>query len=179
MKKAILFTIIGATIIFAWNFLSFAFPNFHRPSSAYTAAQEEILEAIEKSGLKEGMYKLGQPGPEFAAGSEYIEAKKAYEAKPFAILNYQMEYTSSNTMSKIRLVIIDLLIALIFFWIIRQQKDGTLLKRVLLGVGIGFIGFLSLPYTGFIWSKEPDIWAYMLDCTVPWALLGIVGHKLA
>ena len=36
----------------------------------HEVTKQAILEAIEKSGLKEGMYKLGQPGPEFAAGSE-------------------------------------------------------------------------------------------------------------
>ncbi len=85
MKKALLFALIGAVILFAWQFLSFAMPNFHKSSMEYTPLQDEILAAIDNSGLKEGMYML----------------------------------------------------------------------------------------------KEPDIWAYMLDGIVPWALLGLVGHRMA
>jgi hypothetical protein len=178
MKKALLFMLIGAIIIFVWEFISFAMPNFHKAGMEYTPLQDEVLAAIEKSGLEEGMYMLGQPDPELTR-EEYNSAMEKYEGKPWAVLNYQMNNTSAMALNMIRGFIIYLIIAFLFFWIIRQQKDGTLLKRVLLGVAIGFIAFLLIPYTGFIWFKEPDIWAYLLDAVVPWALLGFVGHKLA
>ena len=178
MKKTLLFTLIGGVIIFAWGFISFAMPNFHKAGVEHTPLQDELLAAIEKSGLEEGMYYLGQP--EWGLDKEeYDEAMEKYEGKPWAILNYQEENNSSMAMNMVRGFIIDLIVALLFFWIIRQQKNGTLLKRVFLGVAIGLIGFLAIPYTGYIWFREPDIWAYMLDGVVPWALLGVVGHKLA
>lgn len=179
MKKTLLFMLIGGAIIFAWGFISFAMPNFHKAGVEYTPLQDEVLAALEKSGLEEGMYYLGQPNPDQTMDEYNAEMESKYEGKPWAILNYQEENNSAMAMNMIRGFIIDLFIALLFFWIIRQQKDGTMLKRVLLGVAIGLIGFLAIPYTGFIWFKEPDIWAYMLDGVVPWALLGFVGHRLA
>ena len=178
MKKTLLFTLIGGVIIFVWQFISFAVPNFHKSSMEYTPAQDELLAAIEKSGLKEGMYMLGQADPELSK-EDYQAATESYQGKPWAILNFQEDSSMSMALNMTRGFIIALLLSWIFFWVIRQQKDPSLMKRVLLGIAIGFMGFLFVPYTNFIWFKEPDIWAYMLDGVVPWALLGFVGHKMA
>ena len=178
MKKTLLFTLIGGIILFVWAFISFAMPNFHKAGMEYTPLQDEILTVLEKSGLEEGMYMLGQPDPELSM-DEQKEAMAGYEGKPWATLNYQLENSSAMATNMVRGFIIDLIIALLFFWIIRQQKDPTLMKRVLTGVAVGFIGFLFVPYTNFIWFKEPDIWAYMLDGIVPWAIIGFIGHKMA
>lgn len=178
MKKSLLFALIGGIIIFVWQFISFAIPNFHKSRMEYTPAQDEILAAFEKSGLKEGMYMLGQADPELSKEA-YEAATANYQGKPWAILNYMSDSTMSMPLNMIRGFIIALIVSLIFFWIIRQQSNPTLMKRVLLGIGIGFMGFLFVPYTNFIWFKEPDIWAYMLDGIVPWAILGFVGHKMA
>lgn len=178
MKKSLLFALIGGVILFVWQFISFAVPNFHKSGMEYTPLQDEVLAAIEKSGMEEGMYMLGQPDPELSK-EEYNESMEGYEGKPWAILNYQMENSSAMAMNMIRGFIIAIITSLIFFWILRQQKNPALMKSVLLGIAVGFIGFLFVPYTNFIWFKEPDIWAYMLDGIVPWAILGFVGHKMA
>jgi len=178
MKKSLLFALIGGIIIFAWQFISYAIPNFHKSAMEYTPVQDEVLAAIEKSGMKEGMYMLGQVNPEIPKEG-FDKAMKAYEGKPWGILNYQLENTTPMAMNMIRGFIIAIIISLIFFWVIRQQKNPTLIKRVLMGVGIGFMGFLFVPYTNYIWFQEPDIWAYMLDGIAPWAILGFIGHKMA
>lgn len=176
MKKALLFALIGGVLIFVWQFISFAIPNFHKAGMEFTPLQDEILAALEQSGLREGMYMLGQPDPELS-GEEYKSAMEKYEGKPWAILNFQEKNTTAMAMNMIRGFIIAILISLIFFWLMKQQKDPTVWKRILLGVSIGFIGFLFVPYTNFIWFQEPDIWAYLLDGLAPWALLGWIGHQ--
>jgi glycerol uptake facilitator-like aquaporin len=178
MKKAILFALLGGIILFAWQFIAWAMPNFHKQAQEYAPAQDEILQAIENSGLKQGMYVLGQPDPKLSR-PEYDAAMKKYEGKPWAVLNYREKNVSSMVMNMIRGFIMMVLISLIFFWLVRQQKDPTLMKRILLGLGIGLIGFMFIPYTYFIWFKAPDIWAYLLDGFVPWIILGWLGHKLA
>lgn len=178
MKKALLFALIGAVILFVWQFISFAMPNFHKSGMEYTPAQDEILSAIEQSGLKEGMYMLGQPDPGLGK-DDYNAAMQKYEGKPWGVLNYQEENSSAMAMNMIRGFIVAFITALIFFWLLRQQKDATLRNRLFLGVAVGFIGFLFVPYTNFIWFREPDIWAYMLDGIAPWAILGLIGHRMA
>jgi len=88
MKKSLLFALIGGIILFVWQFISFAMPNFHKTAMEYTPSQDEVLAAIKESGLKEGMYMLGQPDPELT-NEEYNAAMEKYEGKPWAILNYQ------------------------------------------------------------------------------------------
>ncbi|MBK7173689.1 MAG: hypothetical protein IPH84_10760 [Bacteroidales bacterium] len=63
MTRKLLFSLIGAIILFAWLFLSNAMPNFHKAASTYTPKQAELLQKIQESGLEEGMYMLGQPDP--------------------------------------------------------------------------------------------------------------------
>ena len=177
MKKTILFALLGAVILFAWQFISFAMPNFHKASAEYTPLQDEVLAALDDSGLKEGMYMLGQPDPELS-GDAYKQAMEVYEGKPWAVLNFQMNNSSAMTMNMIRSFIMMILISWIFLWFIRQQKDPTLFKRILAGLAVGFIGFCFVPYSSFIWFKEPDIWAFLLDAAVPWIVLGWLGHKM-
>ncbi len=178
MKKTILFSLLGGVILFAWQFLSYAMPNLHKASVEYTSFQEDILSAMEESGLEEGMYMLGQPDPKLSKDDQ-TKAMESFEGKPWAILNYQKENSSAMAMNMIRGFIITIIISWIFFWLIRQQKDPTLMKRIFVGLAIGFIGFFFIPYTNFIWFKEPDIWGHIADATVPWIVLGWLGHKMA
>jgi hypothetical protein len=159
MKKTLLFSLVGGIILFVWQFISFAMPNLHESSMKYTPLQDEVLAALENSGLEEGMYMLGQPNPELPSD--------------------EAENTDKMAMNMIRGLIICFIIAYIFLWVIRQQKDPTVMKRVLAGLAIGLIGFFFTPYTNFIWFREPDIWAYFADGIVPWVILGWVGHKMA
>ena len=74
--------------------------------------------------------------------------------------------------------IIDILVALMLFYILRQIKDNTLSKSVLILSMIGFMGFLTISYLNFIWYKTPDIYACLLDGILPWAILGMIGFKM-
>ena len=76
MKRKLLFSLIGALIIFAWQFLSYAMPNFHKSASGYSPVQDSILKMLEQQGLKPGMYLLGQPDPSLSAEQQQ-EAMKA------------------------------------------------------------------------------------------------------
>jgi hypothetical protein len=178
MKKTILFALLGGVILFAWQFLSWAMPNFHKQSQVYTPVQNEILQSIRESGLKPGMYMLGQPDPKLPR-EQYQSEMKDYQGKSWAVLNYVATNEPGMAMNMIRSFIMMILVSLIFIWLVRQQKDPTLIKRILLGVGIGMIGFMFIPYAYFIWFKAPDIWAYLLDAIAPWIILGWLGHKLA
>jgi hypothetical protein len=178
MKRQLLFSLIGAVIIFVWQFLSFAMPNFHKSSMSYTPLQDEILKNFEELGLKEGMYLVGAPDPNTSM-DEQKAAMKSYEGKPWAVINYQAYNSMDMAMPMIRGFLVCFVISFLLFWIIQQQKDPTLKNRLFLALAIGMISFFFVPYTRFIWFKEPDIFAYFADGIVPWAILGFIGHKMA
>ncbi len=177
MKKHLLFSLIGAVIIFIWQFISFAMPNFHNPTHGYTPAQDEILQKFQELGLKEGMYVLGMPDPS-STRSEMEATMKNYEGKPWAVINYKMNNSMEMTMPMIRGFLVCFVISFLLFWVFLQQNEASLKNRLFISIAVGLIGFFFVPYTRFIWYKEPDIWAYFADGIVPWLILGFVGHKM-
>ncbi|NVO21251.1 MAG: hypothetical protein HXX13_16230 [Bacteroidetes bacterium] len=178
MKKKILFSVIGAVVIFVWQFLSFAMPNFHKSSSRYTAVQDSILDKLSALNLEEGMYMLRQPDPSLSFDKQK-EQMAQMEGKSWAVLNYHKTNSMSMAMNMFRGFLVCIVISFLLFWIFLQQKDPTLVNRMLVSLAIGLIGFFFSPYTSFIWYKEPGIFAYFADGIIPWLILGFIGHKMA
>ena len=178
MKRKLLFSLIGAIVIFAWQFLSYAMPNFHKSAARYTPAQDSILNMIEKQGLKEGMYFLGQPDPSLSQAEQQAAMEKM-DGKPWAIINYHETNTMSMAMNMTRGFLVCFVISFLLFWLFLQQKNPTLMNRLFLALAVGMIGFFFVPYTNFIWYKAPDIFAHFADAIVPWVILGFIGHKMA
>ena len=178
MKRKLLFSLIGAIVIFAWQFLSYAMPNFHKSASAYTPAQDSIFKALEKLGLKEGMYFLGQPDPSLSQAEQQTAMEKM-DGKPWAVVNYHETNSMSMVMNMTRGFLVCIVISFLLFWLLLQQKNPTLINRMLLALAVGMIGFFFVPYTNFIWYKAPDIFAHFADAIFPWLILGFIGHKMA
>lgn len=178
MKRKLLFSLIGAIIIFVWQFLSYAMPNIHKSAMQYTPAQDKMLQSLKDSGITEGMYVLGQPDPSMNS-EQQAAAMKDYDAKPWAVVNYHEKNSMSMAMPMIRGFLVCFVIAFLLFFIFLQQKNPTLQNRILVALSVGLIGFFFEPYTNFIWFKAPDIFAHFADAIIPWLILGFVGHKMA
>lgn len=180
MKKQILFTLLGGAILWIWQFISFAMPNFHEKAMQYTPLQDSLLQAIAATGLTEGQYILGSPDPELMKDQAKMETvfKEKYEGKPWAVLNYQMNNSMAMGMNMLRGFITCMVIGWMLFSLLGQLKNDSLINRLFVSTSIGFISFLYVPYTNFIWFKEPDIMAYLLDGIAPWLIIGFIGHKM-
>jgi glycerol uptake facilitator-like aquaporin len=178
MKRKLIFSFIGAIIIFAWQFISYAMPNFHKSAARYTPAQDSILQAIAKQGLGEGMYFLGQPDPSLSR-AEQEAAMEKMDGKSWAVINFHETNSMSMGMNMFRGFLVCFVISFLLFWLFLQQKDPSLTNRLFLSLAVGMIGFFFVPYTNFIWYKAPDIFAHFADAIVPWVLLGFIGHKMA
>jgi len=178
MKRKLLFSLIGAIVIFAWQFLSYAMPNFHKSAGTYAPVQDSILKMCQKQGLKEGMYFLGQPDPSLSQAQQQA-SMEAMEGRPWAVINYHETNTMSMGMNMVRGFLVCLVISFLLFWLFQQQKDPTLMNRMFISLAVGMIGFFFVPYTNFIWYKAPDIFAHFADGIVPWVILGFIGNKMA
>ena len=178
MKNPIVYTLVGGLVLFVWQFLSYAAINLHGETQAYTPKDQEILAFLESIELEHGMYALGAPSPEErndpALQEAYLERT---EGRSWGVLNYQPNWTNNMLPNLGRSLFMNLLTALFLFWMMRNLSDGSLKKRLLLAVAVGWVGFMFFPYSHFIWYKNPDIWAHMLDATVPFAVLGLLGPK--
>jgi hypothetical protein len=175
MKKAIIGSVVGAVIILIWQFLSFGAINFHRPAQDYTDKQDAILSFLNGQGLKEGGYVLPSL-PSTASREEMEAAMKVSDGKPWARIEYHnsaANNTSAMIMNMVRGFLVNVVIVLLFCWLVARMTApgfGTILAAA---IAVGLIAFLNEPYTGFIWYKTFDIWAYFLDAVVAWGLTGI------
>ncbi len=177
MKQKIIFAIVGGLILFIWQFLSYAMPNFHKSGMEYTQHQDAILEYLDGIGLEEGQYFLAQPDPSLSQ-EEQQEAMEKYAGKPWAVLNYQKEMSMDMVMPLLRGLLVCFITAFILFWLFTQQRDPSMMKRIWVALAVGLMAFFYYPYSTFIWFKDPDIYAYFADGIVPWIFLGIIGHKM-
>jgi len=178
MKRRILFSLIGMVIIFGWQFLSYAMPAFHYKAQTFTPAQADILDKLKEIGLNDGMYLLGQPDPSLSR-AEQEAMMSSLDGQPWAVLNYHQRNSYDMLMPMLTNLLLSLVISFVLFWLYLQQKNPTLLNRLLISLAVGMIGFLFVPLTRYIWYWEPDIWAHLLDATIPWLILGFIGHKMA
>ena len=175
MKKTIIGSLVGAIIIFLWQFLSFAAVNLHKPAQQYTDKQDAIMSFLNSQGMQEGGYFM--PGlPETATRSEMEAAMKATDGKPWARIEYHNKAennTNAMIMNMVRGLLVNIVIVFLFCWLVGKINNpgfGTILGGAL---AVGMISFLNQPYTIFIWYKSFDILATFLDAVVMWGLAGI------
>ena len=116
MKKAIIGSIVGALIIFIWQFLSFALINFHKPAQQYTEKQDAIMSFLESQQLKDGGYFMPNV-PSTASYDEGEVVMKKYDGKPWARIEYHnVAENSMNAMiiNMVRVLLVNIVIVLLF-----------------------------------------------------------------
>ena len=175
MKKVLIGAVVGGLIIFIWQFLSFALVNFHKPAQNYTDKQEAIMNFLNSQGLEEGGYVMPSL-PESATMDEHNQAMKAAEGKPWAVLQYhsrQEDVQSGMIMNMIRGVLVNIVLVWLFCWIVSKMAVPSFNTILLASLATGLIVFFNAPYTGHIWYKTFDIWAFFMDAIVCWGLVGL------
>ena len=175
MKKAIIGSIVGALIIFLWQFLSFGFVTLHQSAQNYTDKQDAILSFLNSQGLKDGGYAM--PGvPQGTSWSEMQKKMKDYDGKPYAMIQYHSTSNMSMNamyMNMIRGFLVNFVIVLLFCWLVSRMTTPGFATIFFSALAVGMISFLNQPYTGDIWYKYFDIWAYFLDALIAWGVTGI------
>jgi mannose/fructose/N-acetylgalactosamine-specific phosphotransferase system component IID len=175
MKKVIIGSIVGALIIFIWQFLSFGAINFHKPAQDYTEKQGEIMTYLNGLNLKEGGYIMPNM-PEGATMDDHEKLMKESNGKPWASLQYHSKNESTTNdmiMNMVRGFLVNIVILLLFCWLVRKMNATAFSTVVLSALVVGLIVFFNGPYTGHIWYKTFDIWASFIDAIVSWGLTGL------
>lgn len=170
MKNHILFSLLGGIVLWLWQFISFAAANLHGSAQAYTPLSDPIISAISATGLPEGRYLLGQTDPDLIASGEATGFEN--EGGPVAILHWDPVNDQNMALNMIRGFAVCLLVSALLFWLVKSLRKPSPRSGALTGLAIGFMAFLAIPYTNFIWYRSPDIWAYLADAVVPWVLMG-------
>lgn len=168
-SKQIIGIVVGALIIFIWQFLSWTALNVHGNETQYTANQDKILEVLGQN-LEEGNYFL----PTYAPGTSQEEISKMSEAaigKPWAQIKYRKAFEMNIGMNLFRCMAVDLFVMFLLVWILMKFANPSFMDIFLSTLFVGIIGYGTLPYTDSIWFDGNTI-SYLIDCFVQWGLVG-------
>lgn len=172
MKKMMIGAIVSGILIFIWQTLSWTILDLHRPANQYTPKQDEIMTFLNNQFSGDGSYYLPNLPPD--ASHEVMEQHmKDAEGKPWAVISYHKELKMSMTSNILRNLIVDILMAMLFCWIISgfaNPRFGNVFVAALL---VGMISFISFPYTVHIWYQTFDLTANLMDALVAWGLAGL------
>lgn len=179
MRNHIIFSIVGAIVLFIYQFLSWAAINLHSDQQRYTPLETEILEYLGESGLEPGMYAVGQGNPEGGQEAMWADWTENFKGKPWAVINYiesnDMDDMASNLS---RSFLVDLFAAALLFFMLSKTNVSGLRDTSILLIGMGLLAFIVEPYTYSIWYKMPGMTAHLIDAIVPWFILALLYNKL-
>jgi hypothetical protein len=171
VKNTLIFSLLGGTLLFFWQFLSFAGANLHDAGQSYHPQQDTVLAFLESVGMEEGQYMM----PRAQNGSSAEEYQAMWEqtvGKPWVKLTYYSERTDSMGRNMLRGWLVDLVIAFVLYSVLKGMSNRSFPRALLVSLGIGWMGFAATQYTNHIWYPTQDLLASLLDGTLPWILLG-------
>lgn len=170
MNKQLIGTLVGALILFFWQFLSWQALDLHRSENQYTDKQDTILQALAENGMPTGHYFL----PTYPKGAppEDIQAMADNAmGKPWAKISYHESFEMTMGMNLFRGFVIDLLAAFFLVWILMNFKNADFRNCILGAVAVGFIGYMTGSYLESVWFKTNTM-GDLIDAVVPWGLFG-------
>jgi hypothetical protein len=170
MKKQLIASLVGAIILFIWQFLSWGPLQIHGAENTYTPNEDKILEFLSEN-LTEGEYFL--PGMPPDATSEDNEAlMQKWEGKPWAEIKYHEKREFKMGMNMFRGFVVNFVCLLLLTWLLLKIPDLDF-KTTLLGtLAVGAIGYLSITYIHSIWY-ETNTFGHIIDLIASWGLVGV------
>jgi hypothetical protein len=174
MKKWLIGSLVGAILVFLWQFLSWTILPIHSGEAKYTPAQTEIMNALSSSLKEAGVYMVPtvQPG---ASMDDHEKLMKDMEGKPWATVIYRPSYKIAMARPMIRGFLIDLVLVFILIYVLTRAGTPTAMRIFAGSVAVGLFTFLVGPYTMHNWFQTPTeaYTGHLIDGIVAWGLCGL------
>ncbi len=174
MKKWVIGSLVGAVIVFGWQFLSWNMLGIHNAGEKYTPEQDVIIATLSSALKEDGMYMvpIAPPGSDMKAHNEMA---KKMDGKPFAGIMYNKSFDADMTKPIIRGFLIDLALVLLVISILVRGGLPSF-NGIFTGcIAVGLFSFLWQPYMQLNWFQVP--WAaingHLIDAIVAWGLCGL------
>jgi hypothetical protein len=174
MKKWLVGSIVGAILLFAWQFVSWSAAGLHDKEFKYVSSQDQLMSSISSTLKEDGQYMLPQASP----GSTTEEKQKLMEqmsGKPYALIIYKSAYKADMITPMVRGFFVDLLIILLLIFLLGRQTSLSLGGIWMGGLAIGFIAWLWYPYTQNIWFQTPIeiVTGALMDWFIAYSIVGL------
>ncbi len=170
MQKLIIGTVVGAIILFCWQWISWGAVNLHGSQLQYTPNQDEVIECLSQH-LKEGQYFV----PTIPSGATAEDHSALVDEKlgtPWAQINYHEKLEMNMLSNMLRGFLTNLVVAFLLCWVLMHFADLTMKDAVLGSLAVGVIGYLTGAYLNSTWfgtNSMPDL----IDAIVQFGLVGL------
>ncbi len=170
-SKTIIGALVGAVILFMWQFISWGIVNFHATNQKYSPKQTEILEFLKNNIGEDGSYFM--PGvPPNTSSEDQQKAMTESMGKPWAQVSYHSAMDMSMPVNMARGLMVDILVMLLLMWMLGKNMNANFNTTLLSCLAVGFIAYLTMSYTNSIWFKGNTI-PDLLDAVVGWGAVGL------
>jgi len=174
MKKYVIGALVGAIIIFAWQFLSWSLLAIHAKEAKYLPAQDSILNILSSTIKEDGRYLLPTSPP----GTSQEEMQKAAEQRnnqPLATITYKSKFVYSMSSPMIWGFVIDIILVVLLISILTRGGLPTFIQIFTGSIAVGIFSFLWGPYTQYNWFQVPweSIQGHLIDAVAAWGLCGL------
>ena len=174
MKKWLIGSIVGAILLFAWQFISWAAAGLHDKEFKYTAAQDQLMSTLSSTLKEDGQYMLPQAAP----GSTQEQKQKLMEetnGKPYALIIYKSAYKSDMVMPIVKSFLVSLAMVILLIFLLGRASYLSFGSIWIGTLAVGFIAWLWYPYTMRIWFQTPNevVTGALMDWFVAYSLVGI------
>jgi hypothetical protein len=174
MKKWLIGSIVGAILLFVWQFLSWTMLNLHSGEAKYTPAQDSVLQVLSSTLKENGMYFLPttKPGADM---KEDEEIRKNLAGKPFALITYNTSFSEDMAMPMIRGFLICLSLVLLLMYVLTSSGTPTAMRIFVSSLAVGFITWLAGPYLMHNWFQSPieSTTGHLIDGIAGWGIVGL------
>lgn len=172
MAKTIIGALVGAILLFMWQFLSWAAMDLHRPQQQYTPNQDTILTFLNSQINGDGGFYLPNVS-ENASSADREALMKNSIGKPWVQIFYHKEMKNNMVSNMSRAFAINIIVLLLFIWLMGKLSNSNFSTVFLASMATGLIVYLNSPYLIHIWYETFDATAHLMDAVVSWALVGV------
>jgi hypothetical protein len=170
-SKTLIGALVGAIILFIWQFLSWGIINIHSPNQKYTPKQAEIIDFLKNNLEEDGTYFIPNIAPN-ASASDEEKLRTESAGKPWASISYHSAMNMNMSMNMARGILVNILTIWLLIWLLAKNTGANFTSVLTSCIVVGLIGYLSLPYTNSIWFTSntlPDL----VDAIVGWGAVGL------
>lgn len=160
--------LVGALLIFMWQFVSWSLAPVHKSEFQYTSMEADILASME--GLEHGSYMVPGTPPGTSMEDEQALMEENI-GKPWAYIHYRPEAKFTMGMNMFRGYAADFVAVLLLCWLLIKIPESNFSSTLMASIVVGLIGYCSVNYIETIWFETDSI-GHLIDAIVGWGLCG-------
>jgi hypothetical protein len=170
--KIFIGSLVGAIIIFVFQFLSWTVLHFHYNAQQYTPKQDSVLAYLSTQFDSSGGY-LMPAAPRGTSFDEMNKLGEQHKGKPWAQVYYHKSLDTNMGVDMAKNFVSNFIMVLFFCWIISGYTSNSFGKTFIAALLVGLIIFLHASYPEHIWYETFDLQAHLTDFLVSWGLTGL------